>query len=242
MLPHLGGAGPLAHRYLTALFRERAAQTMLALAVVAPLGTASYFRFRGDAEDLDDIRWIMVGMPIYLTFIFVSIVRFDFRADFTVLDFLKTLPLRPFPCAVGGVIAPTVFATAIQTLPTLVFAVASGAAPVPPRFLFLLLPANFLWFAIDNAFYLRAPSPMRKGMNSDPNEVARQFVSVMVRGMILAMVAAVISGSYFAMWSISGSVAAATATAWVVIIPVAAWSAYLAGVALRDLDLSRDVL
>lgn len=241
-LPRLGGAGAVLHRHLAAMMRERVVLWAVALFVMVPAAIGIVMQVYYGGEGVRAVARIVLGMSIYIAFLATNMVRFDFRADYSVLDHLKTLPIRPAALAAGTLIAPILFAFLLQVLPAVSFAVVTGAIAIPPVYLLFLLPMNALWFAVDNAFYLRAPSPTIRGMSPDPTVMGREFISMIAKGVLVSAIAGVAAGIYFGVrWAAGGAYIAIVAT-WVFVIPCVVWTVHLTGMAFRDLDLSRDRL
>lgn len=238
MLPRLGGAGPTLHRHLLTFFRERTTSYALFASVI--LGAAAGFYFQG--LDSGPSKAVAVGGAVYITFILSAFLRFDFRGDYSLLDHLKTLPVHPMPLAAGTVAAPAIITFILQCLPVTIFTLASGAGLPPLHYLALLLPGNLIYFALDNAIYLRTPTPPQRGMSTDPTAAGREMISMMAKGLVLMLVGGLAAGAHVAVRMVSGIEWAAWAVTWLVAAAFSVWFAWLAGVAFRDLDLGRDRL
>ena len=241
MLPRLGGAGPTFRRHALSALRDRSMLWLVVVIVAAPLAVGIYFRITG-SEGVIELRRMAVWLTIYMAFFVTSIVRFDFRADYTMLDYLKVLPVNPFALAAGTIAIPSLFALSIQILPPVVFALASGVWLISLTWLVFLVPCNVMWFALDNAFYLRAPTPMQRGLQSNPNAMGQQLFASLGVAVTLALVGGCAAGIYYLARMMSGSMIIAQLAASGFLWPCAAGAIFLTGRAFRDLDLGRDRL
>lgn len=241
-LPRLGGAGAVFHRHLVAALREKTVLWAVISFAILPAATGIVLQWRFNGENVVLVSRFMLGMAVYFIFIFSSMVRFDFRADFGVLDHLKTLPVHPTALAAGTLLAPTLFVSALEVLPAISFAVVTGVIAVSPIFLLFLVPLNLFWFAVDNAFYLRAPSPSLRGMSPDPSVMGREFISMLAKLALIGSVSGVAAGIYFGVRWGTGSMPLAILATWLFILPCVVWTVHLTGMAFRNLDLGRDKL
>lgn len=240
--PRLGGAGAVLQRHLAATIRERFVMITFGIAVIVPVAVGVVLRVYYDGEGTRAAARFILGMAIYIAFLACNMVRFDFRSDYGVLDHLKTLPIRPVLLAAGTLVVPVLYSFMLQVLPAVVFAAVTGTIAIPPVYLLFLLPLNALWFAVDNAFYLRAPSPSIRGMSPDPTVMGREFISMIAKGILVSAIAGVAVGVYFGVRWAAGGVLVAIAATWVFLVPCVVWTVHLTGMAFRDLDLSRDRL
>lgn len=240
--PRLGGAGPTLHRQLLGFIRARA--VMLALGGVLILGIATglwaIYGMGLNRQALGAANAAALGAGAYFTILVSMWLRLDFRADYENLDYLKTLPIRPICLAIGQVSAPSLAAFTFQVTPALGFALGSGVLSPYWPFALLLVPANIVWFAIDNAFYLRSPSPMTTGPTPDPSLIGRHMITGGAQVLFVGAVAGLTAGAAWLSWMATGSLAVAWIAAWLVAIPCVAAVVRLTAIAFRDLDISGD--
>lgn len=241
-LPRMGGAGPTLHRQLLSLLRARTAILALGvvfgLAVAAGLWAAYRMELDRDALIAASAGALLIGA--YSTLFASMWLRLDFHADYGNLDYLKTLPIRPICLAAGELATPALAAFICQIVPPLGFSLGAGVLFAYWPFALLLLPANVVWFAVDNAFYLRAPSPVMAGPTPDPSLMGRRMVTSAVQVLFVGAVVALTAGAAWVTWMATGSAVAAWIAAWLVIVPCTAAVVHLTAVAFRDLDISRD--
>src|SRR6185436_11855258 len=157
-----GGFGPTLYRHMLTFVRSRtfgiAAVVLLALGGVAGFLMGDRLTNAG----------AFIGIAIYIAFFSLRIFRLDFRSDYAVLDYLKTLPVHPVAMAGAAVCAPALASFSLQALPMLGFSIGSGRVPIPLHYIAVLLPANFVWLAVDNALFLRSPYPVQFQGQADP--------------------------------------------------------------------------
>jgi hypothetical protein len=241
MLPRFGGAGPTMHRHLLTMMRDSTTLWLCSIVIFVSLAAGLYFRFTTEGSDVP----IKVGLAVtlYTAFIITNIVRFDFRSDYTVLDYLKVLPIRPFALAAGTLTVPSLFAFLVQTVPPGVFAAASGGPyPFSPVWLTCIVPCNVIWFALNNAFYLRAPTPMVRGLQSNPTAAGHQFLAMLGIGLTMGVIGLCAAGVYFLARVLSENAWVAVIAAAAFLWPCAGGAVFLTGRAFAELDLGRDRL
>ena len=239
ILPRLGGAGPTLHRHALSALRDRSALWLFVVLVTIPAVAGIYFRVTED-EALGEIRRMAVGITVYIAFIMTNLLRFDFGSDYSVLDYLKVLPINPFALAAGTIAIPATFALGIQLVPPAVFSLAGGVPVISLTWVLFLVPCNVMWFALDNAFYLRAPTPMVRGLHGNPTAMSQQFLASLGIGITLALTGGCAAGIYYLARIVSGSVLIAQLAASAFLWPCAAGAVFLTGRAFRDMDLGRD--
>jgi hypothetical protein len=101
----------------------------------------------------------VLGALVFYSFLLLpTALKFDFRRDLDRMVILKSLPIRPLKIVLGQLTTPVLIATAYQLI---VMLSACLIRPLPLHLivasLILLLPLNFLIFAIDNIFFLLYP-------------------------------------------------------------------------------------
>jgi len=138
------------------------------------------------------------------------------------------------------VAVPALAALIAEVAPPLAFSLASGVPLFPLRYVAFLIPANFIWFAVDNAIYLRAPSPVQRGLSADPSAMGREFFSIAAKGSIMVLAGGVAAGLGYLVWTLTDSMIAGLAATWLFLAACAIAMVLMAGVAFRDLDLVQD--
>lgn len=195
--PRLAGIGPIAWRQLTAATRQSRSVLVLLLMLGAIGGPIMYFLTRDDLGTLRGGGSLggMIGIGMWMTFLFANALRFDFRGDVDQIDTLKALPISPLAIAAAQLIAPTVALAACQAL-LLVGLGAFLRLPVwvLPVALAVAIPFNLLLFAIENIIFLTFPARLTGLGPGDFQSVGRQIVVLFVKLIFLIVGGAVAVG------------------------------------------------
>src|SRR5262249_37000231 len=146
------------------------------------------------------------------------------RSDYAVLDYLKTLPVRPFAMAAAAVAAPALASFALQALPLAGFALVTAKVPMPLNYVALLLPADVIWLAIDNAMFLRSPYAVQTQGQADPTMIGREILVTLIRVLFFLVAAGLAVGSYLLTYELSESPTISWSAAWTAVIVCAAAS------------------
>src|SRR5688572_1356071 len=153
MLPRWNGAGPIAWRQLTTALRQ--SRGLLTLLVMIGIG-AGIFVF-SQREAGNTIRPTF-GVIMWASIMLANSLRFDFRGDVDLIDSLKALPLPPLTICAGEIVAPAVVMSIFHFT---IIGMAFVASPQHMSYLIaalvLVLPANFVMFAVENLMFLLFP-------------------------------------------------------------------------------------
>lgn len=238
MFPWWGGVGPNLWRQLTTATRS----TSKLVGVVAMFGfplvmiLADGRHAAGDPNRMVPAISTIVGVALFAP----ALVGFDFRPDLGRMEDLKTLPITPGRMALGQVATPVLVLTAIEWL---ALAVISAFAPGDPTLIVsvgaLALPLNLVMVAIENLYFLWYPFRMT-GFNAfDFQAMGRQMLLMMAK-LLTVGVAAVLAGGAGAIvyYLLADSLAAAVATAWVVVALIGLAIVPLLGQAFVHFDVA----
>jgi hypothetical protein len=250
MPPNLGGIGPVVWRQLTTALRSPG--RIVGLVVTQVVLIAVLF---GTVRDFGEglIPAIAFGL-FFLSLTLPQLLPFDFRADIDRLEALKTLPLPPWRLALGQVLPPTLILSAFQWLMLAGLAVVVYVrAPEPDAALRasllrlvvvgggIVVPVNFLLFALENVLFLLFPTRQMAATPGDFQALGRVVLIMLARMLILAMTAAMVVLTGMGAFALTnGSIAAALAVACTVLAMVCAGLIAVAGLAFTRVDVSRD--
>ncbi|HRI87111.1 MAG TPA: putative ABC exporter domain-containing protein [Candidatus Hydrogenedentes bacterium] len=192
-LPYWGGFGPVAWRQLLGAFHVWA-RTLLGLAVVCLAGGMIVLQY-DVSEDIRDLSLpALMGVSVYLSLLVTNLFRFDFRSEIDSMDQLKTMPASSFAIAAAELVAPTVTLTAIY----LVLAVGTAIAMQRPEIVGIVLlispPFAMLLMAIENFVFLTWPARVAHRGNMDSQQMARTFLGLLVKFLIMVPAGAVAVG------------------------------------------------
>lgn len=242
-LPRWGGVGPVAWRQLQSLPRSRG--TLIMVVVFAPLFVLFLVGPVRGASDPSRLPLLLAGQALYATFLFSSIIFFDFRADLDRMDYLKTWPIHPMALTVGQLLGMTLFLTLLE-LVTMALLVALG--PGSTSWLALAacalfaVPLNFFIVGCDNFLFLLFPIRAAAGPHSDVQHIGRQLLLAGVKALAIGISVGIpaLAGALVYLLT-QKSIVPALATAWLLltafalgIVPLVAW-------AFERFDVSRDV-
>ena len=228
-----GGAGPIAWRQITSALRSSRAVVYVVLAMAGGIVLLTY-------ATRDEGGGMGLGvLAMFALFMLPHMLQFDFRGDIERIDFLKTLPASPVAVVLGELIAPILFATAIEWAMLLgVGWLWTGWRTVAVVCAFVPL-ANLILFSLENIislYYPRRPgtTAVFQGRHMALNLV--KSLSLLAAGASSAAVGAVVY------WLTGESMVAGLAAAWfasagigVVLVPVVAH-------AFRVMDPSLEVV
>ena len=234
-LPFLGGAGPVARRQFTALVRRAPRLLFMAimtLATVVPIVLL--------ARRLPNVRGALVPTVGWLTVLMAGTLRFDFRGDVDQLPWLKSLPLRPLPLALGQLAAP---AMALALFHVVVFAsIAVAIEPLRRPMLAAIVlagPFDLLLVALENLAFLLFP--YRQVMPTELSGLGRQMVLFLLKMLTTTIAASVAAAAGGLVYFVTHSPAAAVAAAAVVLGVEALLLVPLVALAYTRFDAGSDV-
>jgi hypothetical protein len=237
--PRLGGAGPIAWRQLTSAVRQSRALLLLLVvmcAALAPVLYAAGVAQHGDATPA------IIGIVLWMNFMFANALRFDFRGDLDQFDVLKSLPIAPAAVVAAELVAPTLVLTACQLL---LFLGAAIFLHADRRMLLaaalVALPFNAMMFAIENLLFLVFPVRMWAVSPGDLQGIGRQMVIFGSKLVILLVVLSAAAGCGALAWYLTDR----SATAFVIVTGLALTTEVIAtipllSVAFRKFDPSLD--
>jgi hypothetical protein len=146
-------------------------------------------------------------------------LRFDFRGDIDLIDSLKALPLPPMTICTGEIIAP---ALVMSVFHAAIIGMALIAAPQHTGYLLaaatLILPANFVMFAVENLMFLLFPTRFATAAPGDLQGSGRMMMVMFLKMFVVALVVVAAVGIGAIVHRISGSWPAAVASTGVVMI------------------------
>jgi hypothetical protein len=238
--PWWGGMGPIAWRQLTTACRNWGRLILLAFyftCMMIPLVVSA----KGPERALPlapGLAAMVMGLTIFLT----PMVSFDFRGDVDRMDILKSLPLTGFSLATGQLIAPVVLVSLIQWgVLGLVQVVAGRVEPFLLAAAALVLPFNFLLFALENLLFLWFPTRLMPWTPGDFQMIGRSMLLFLGRMLCLglALGTAVLVGA-LAYFIAGQSYLAALIAAWLVLAAYAVGMVPLVALAFRQYDVARD--
>ena len=182
--PRLGGAGPIAWRQLTTALRQSRAIVfrlmVICVAFAAVLEAGAFGGTRGN------VGWVIVSVLFWLTFMFSSMLPFDFRGDVDRIDTLKVLPVSaPAVCA-AQLIAPVIVLAICQLS---VLAVVSAVLTAEPQLVavlaVLIVPFDLLLIAIENLIFLVFPVRANPISPGDLEGWGRQMLVFVLKVLLL---------------------------------------------------------
>jgi hypothetical protein len=193
LLPYWGGIGPIAWRQLVTASRALGKVAVILLVIGISVAVPNFLDDGSSATLLP----LMIGMSIWLSILFTTLVPFDFRGDIDRIGTLKTLPIPAWRIALGQLIAPTLLMTLIQWS---VIALAMLLA-FDKMDLLLVLAAYvpvfcFYLIALDNLLFLLFPVRLMANTPGDFQAVGRNVVLTIgkVFGLFIGMIPAIIGG------------------------------------------------
>jgi len=153
-LPWLGGAGPIAWRQWIGA-RKHGGSLVVAMALPGILALLPVWVCQDGAQAAVQVSAAVI---FYSFLLLPTALKFDFRRDITRMIVLKALPVRSVAVVVGQILTPACLAFVFQAT---VLSIAMLIRPFSPATLLatllILVPLNFLIFAIDNLVYLLSP-------------------------------------------------------------------------------------
>ena len=236
--PRWAGVGPIAWRQLTTAVRHSPGFLLTLLIITVSVGLGVHIG--GLQENLVPTA---IGVVIWMTFFFTTMLRYDFRGDLDNMEWLKLLPLRPTSIALGELVAPVIFMSMIQLILLAGLATLSGAARTYVGIAALfVLPLNFFLFGVENLFFLLVPTRMMTPTPGDFQSFGRQMVAMIAKMLLLFLCLAAAAGPGFIAYWLSGwHWPAFLIASWLAtvleasaVVPLVAW-------AFRRFDVSADM-
>jgi hypothetical protein len=179
--PFLGGIGPVAWQRLTTTFRG--SNQILVVAGIALAVAASLVYFTSQGPSGEKVAPVMgLGAMAYMSFLICLTLQNDIER----VGFMKSLPLRTTSIVIGELLGFVVLLSAMQ----MVF-ITGVAIRFPTHQFWLLcgmpvvLPLNFLLFAIDKLVFYIYPTRLVKGAPGDFQNAGKQMIFVFLKMCIL---------------------------------------------------------
>lgn len=173
------------------------------------------------------------SVSVYLLFILLATVRYDFRGDIDNIPWLKTLPIGALGLAAGELLTPVAIVSLTLWGALVGMGIAVPEARLPATAAMGFVPfAALLLCGVENAFFLLFPSRSMIFNLGDLQSVGRFIVIMFCKGLVFAalLLTAGLSGAaaYFACGEslIAGGVAIwlVTAAAALATVPLVAWA------------------
>jgi hypothetical protein len=215
--PRLAGAGPMAWRQLTVALRQSRAVILRLLVICA--ASAIIFETGDFGGNSGSVTGVVVGALLWLTFMFSSMLPFDFRGDVDHIDTLKALPVSATALCAAQLIAP-VAVMAICQLSLL--AVVSAVLAPDPRLIVVvvafIVPFNLLLIAVENLIFLVFPVRLNPVSPGDLEGWGRQMLVFVLKMLSLTILCGVAVGLGFLVFVVGGSTSSVTFMATTVTI------------------------
>jgi len=236
--PHVAGAGSIAWRQATAALRSGRGMLMMLLLLAIAAGPAVWAA--RESGEGGSVSGAAVGAMAWITLIVGAWLRFDFRGDLDQLDYLKSLPIRPWAMAAGQVVTPTLLMTACHlAIVAGVVAVAGRADRILIFAAVVCLPFNAMLFAIENLIFLVFPT--RAAANpADFQGYGRQILLLFAKGVLTLMAAALTAAVAMLVHVATSSWPATAATAGLTLTVIAASLLPAVGWAFARFDIAGD--
>jgi hypothetical protein len=191
--PRLGGAGIHAWRQLSVLLRSRRSYATLVVVAIFVATLQVVTRQTRQAESA------AIGLIMVLTLVGPFYVQCDFRSDFAVLPWLRSLPTRPTMLALGQMLSSALILYVFQFFLTFwILFVAHGGERLAWIAVFVALPVfNLLQLSVWNGAHLLFPTQLiGQGGTPSPTQIVRWYLTIAaVIGLLgAALVAAIAVG------------------------------------------------
>jgi hypothetical protein len=231
-LPRLGGIGTIAWRQLTTAIRT--SRGLLTLLVMIGFGAGIFvFTQRESERPLQGV----IGVVTWASIMLANSLRLDFRGDVDLIDVLKALPLAASMVCAGELVAPTLLMTMFHLT---VIAMAMVALPEHSPFLLaaaaIVLPANFVLFAIENLMFLLFPTRFASAGPGDLQGSGRMVMVMFLKMIVFAVVLGIAAGGGAIAFAVYQSQPAAITTACVLLVAELIGLLALMAVAFRRFD------
>ncbi len=183
--PFLGGIGPILWRQMTVAVRS--SKGLLFLLLILAVGATPLIYSTG--RQTQHFATTFASVAVWLTLLVSTMLKFDFRGDLDLMDVLKSLPLHPWAIAAGQLIAPSLLLGATHLA---LLAVAARAAPHHNSAFAcaaaLVLPLDFLLFAVENLLFLLFPTRPAAASPGDFQILGRQAMVLSGKMIALAII------------------------------------------------------
>ena len=239
MLPHWGGAGPLAWRQIVAFAGSPSFLFFPILATAAVLAPDLAFEDREVGRIVTVVALVIFSIGSAL--ILPGAVRFDFRSDVQRIALLRRLPVTPVRLALAQLAVPVAVASLLGWLLCGLWWLKVPDSTEPAAWAFFLFPTYAaLMIAFENFLVLLAPAAFARGGRQAQAIGQRvllrtgQLIVLGVVGAICAAVGAAVHTITEGAWRPTlGASAAILALAAAAMVPAVAW-------AYRRFDVAED--
>jgi hypothetical protein len=207
-LPRLGGAGTIAWRQLTTAIRT--SRGLLTLLVMVSLGAGIFvFTQREHERPLHAVAGVIMWASIMLA----NSLRLDFRGDVDLIDAIKALPLSPMTVCAGELVAPSILMTMFHLA---VVGMAMIALPEDKSLLIaaaaIVLPANFVLFAVENLAFLIFPTRFASAGPGDLQGSGRMVLVMFLKMIAFSIAVGIAAGGAAIVYVLTHSYAATVAS------------------------------
>ena len=227
--PFLGGMGPIVWRQVTVAVRS--SKGLLFLLLILAVGASPLIYSAG--RQTQQFATTLAAVAVWLTLLVSTMLKFDFRGDLDLMDVLKSLPLHPWAIAAGQLVTPSLLLGATHLA---LLAVAARVAPHHDgAFAYaavVVLPLDFLLFAVENLLFLLFPTRPAAASPGDFQILGRQAMVLAGKMVALTIIAVPPFTIALIVWMLTGksllafTIAAATLLIAEVLamIPVIGWA------------------
>ncbi|MBX3358560.1 MAG: hypothetical protein KF745_09030 [Phycisphaeraceae bacterium] len=243
MFPRLGGAGPMAWRQLTGVYRAGPSWVFALTPVVIIVGVAALWRMMDHVDALVAMAIAGFACPLALAMIF----RCDFRSDLDHMPLLKTLPMSPAAIVAGQLAAPIILIAGIMLCVMGGLALGAGRPWLLPAGLGIgvgCLPVTVAMVAIDNTVFLIAPTRAYRQAapaGFDPTLVGRQVVLSLVRAAFLIGTGLLVGAPVAVVLVLGGPLPVAIGLGWCALTFAAAAMLVACTWAYKAFDVTEDL-
>lgn len=235
-LPVSGVAGAVFRRQVLAAMRG--SRILIAAVIGAGIGALILFRVRGTGGPGYSSGFTIGIMAVMML---PALLKFDFRGDLDQIEYLKTLPARPFEITLGQLAVPTIMILLVEAGILAATGLGRSAIEQAPWSLALLLPGTLIIVGVENLAFLMWPDRQLGPGQSGLALSGRRMMLLLVRLALLMGGGGLVGGAYLAANVATRSrevaaiaaIAAAFTIAGVLVLAVAR--------AFRRFDVSRDL-
>lgn len=255
-LPRLFGRGPLGAiawvKFISVVRKARG--TLLVGVLIVSLVTVGVSILIGNVDgDAGNLEVVLgsSGLICLLGITYLGgALRFDFRSDLDRMVQIKSWPVSNARIFVGTLLPQVLLISGLLSTAIVVRQLALGTfQPVVLLFPVALPFLVFAWLAVDNAVYLFAPVRFVPGQEGSLHHTGRAIVLLTVRALLVGLTLGVIAGIVALVVLVGSEVFAlsmeraawiSAACAFVVLLAMNAFLAWVGGRMLSRFDVARD--
>jgi hypothetical protein len=231
-LPWLGGIGPLVWRQVVQSFRGHRGVFLLVAFILLPMVISTLIGSVGSTDLFKRLPQIVIGAAAYMTLIWSAQSPLGFRSDYERMDLLKSLPIRPLAMAGGQILGVTLLLTLLDWTVFGVVAIALPSSAVEMGLAGLFaLPVNWLFFGLEDFFFLLYPSAPVAAGSEGFLKVGRRMLTMMVKVLVLTLCAVIAAIPAVPVYLVTESLLATALVAWCAtllpalgLLPLVAWA------------------